>query len=199
MLPLESKSARLGELTIVVHRLAKPRLAHVEADEVYYNDAGELVIKHHNAYVRSGLRNSLAREFGLGGTAVGYIGLDNNNTAVTGDTRYLHGAAAGTSVATTLIKAISPAATLITDGAGVVQSVTGGATVTDADFTSGIFIVNKVGFKLSNTLPEPDGDLVDVIGGSGGSAPYNKTFTVDFVNAAPFSYTAQIKVTAVAA
>lgn len=142
---------------------------------------------HHNAYVNTGLNNSLDREFGLGGTAVGFIGVDNNSTAVTASTVYLHGAA-GATAANQIIKAISPAATRTN------QTVTGGATFANADFTSGVFVINKLGFLTTST--DAGTGLVDVIGGTGGASPYNRTFVLDLTGAGTFSATLQIAVTA---
>ena len=149
-----------------------------------------LHLRHHNAYVNTGLNNALDREFGLGGTAIGYIGVDNNSTAVTAATVYLHGSA-GATAANQIIKAISPAATRSS------QTVTGGATFANADFTSGVFVINKLGFLTTST--DAGTGLVDVIGGTGGSSPYNRTFVLDLTGAGTFSATLQIAVTAQAA
>jgi hypothetical protein len=143
-----------------------------------------------NAYVNTGLSNSLLREFGLGGTAVGYIGVSSNTTAVTASTVYLNGTVAGTA-ANTIIKAISPTATI----SG--QTVTAGATFANADFTSGVFVMNKLGLLTTST--DAGTGLVDVIGGTGGTNPYNLTFSLDLTGAGSFSVTIQIAVTASAA
>lgn len=150
-------------------------------------DKDTLLVAHHNAYVTTGLQNSLNREFGLGGNPVGYIGVSNNNTAVTAATVYLNGASGG-AAANTIILAISPTATLSS------TTVTAGATFTNASFTSGVFAINKVG--LLTTATDAGTGLVDVIGGSGGSAPYNKTFGLDLTSAGNFSLVLQIAVTA---
>lgn len=165
-----------------------------------------IVVTERNAYVRSGTRNSLLREWGLGGTSIAGIGVASNTTAVTVDTRFLNGATGGlngpVSGQTVSIKAFSPAAAIITDGAGVVQSVTGGATYTNADFFNSIpFAWAKLGLVLAipaSNAVEIDGNLVDVIGGTGGSSPYNRTFSLDVSNAGTFSIVAQIKVSCVA-
>jgi hypothetical protein len=146
-----------------------------------------LHMEHHNAYVNTGLNNALDREFGLGGTAIGYIGVDNNSTAVTASTVHLHGAA-GATAANQIIKAISPAASRSN------QTVTGGATFANADFTSGVFVINKLGLLTTST--DAGTGLVDVIGGTGGSAPYDATFVLDLTGAGTFSATLQIAVTA---
>lgn len=146
-----------------------------------------LHLEHHNAYVNTGLNNALDREFGLGGTAIGYIGVDNNTTAVTAATTYLHGSA-GATAANQIIKAISPAASRAS------QTVTAGATFANADFTSGVFVINKLGLLTTST--DAGTGLVDVIGGTGGSSPYNRTFVLDLTGAGTFSATLQIAVTA---
>ena len=89
-----------------------------------------------------------------------------------------------------IIKAISPAATR------TAQTTTGGATFANADFTSGVFVQNKIGFLITST--DAGTGLVDVIGGTGGSAPYTRTFVIDMTSAGTFSEVAQLAVTAVA-
>lgn len=142
-----------------------------------------------NSYVNTGLNNALDREWGLGGTAIGYIGVSSNTTAVTASTVFLNGGSGG-AAANTIIKAISPAATRTG------QTTTGGATFTNADFTSGVFVWSKIGLLTTST--DAGTGLVDVIGGTGGSSPYNRTFTLDLTSAGTFSVTAQIAVTATA-
>lgn len=161
-----------------------------EIGQMYEADDDCIVLAHHNAYVNTGLNNSLDREFGIGGTAVGFIGVSNNSTAVTASTTFLNGASGG-AAANTIIKAISPAATR------TAQTVTGGATFTNADFTGGVFIWNKIGLLTTST--DVGTGLVDVIGGTGGTTPYNRTFVLDLTGAGAFTVTAQIAVTAVAA
>lgn len=154
-----------------------------------YRDTGIVFARHGNAYVSTGLNNSLDREFGLGGTAIGFIGVSSSSSAVTASTVNLNGASGGTA-ANTIIKAISPAATRSA------QTTTGGATFVNGDFTSGVFIWNKIGFLTTST--DAGTGLVDVIGGTGGSAPFNRTFSVDLTAAGTFSVTGQIADTAVA-
>lgn len=85
------------------------------------------------------------------------------------------------------------------------QTVTAGASFTNADFATpasptsanAIFKINKIG--LLNTATDAGTGLIDVIGGTGGTAPYNKSFSVDFTNAGTFTLTPQIAVTAQAA
>ncbi len=75
--------------------------------------------------------------------------------------------------------------------------MTAGAVFTDASFTSGVFVINKVG--LLNTSTDAGTGLIDVIGGTGGSSPYNRTFQLDLTSAGSFTLTMQIAVTASAA
>lgn len=180
--------ARKGELHVVI-TAEHPELIKYSADEAWFDEEGRLHLKHHNAYVNTGLNNALDLEWGLGGVAIGWIGVDNNSTAVTAATTFLHGAGAG-SAATTIIKAISPAATRTN------QVTTGGATFVNADFTSGVFVINKIGLLATST--DAGTRLVDVIGGTAGSAPYNRTFSMDLTGVGTFSFTAQVAVTGTA-
>lgn len=157
------------------------------APGAYDADRDTVWLEKENAYVNTGLNNALDREFGLGGTAIGYIGVSSNTTAVTASTVNLNGASGGTA-ANTIIKAISPAASRSS------QTVTAGATFANADFTSGVFVWNKIGLLTTST--DAGTGLVDVIGGTGGSSPYNRTFSIDLTAAGTFSVVAQIAVTA---
>jgi hypothetical protein len=112
----------------------------------------------------------------------------------------LNGAVSGQNVC---MKAFSPAATIVADGNGVAQAVTGGATFTNADFFNNTwFVANKIGLVLAiptSGANETDGNLVCVIGGAGGSAPYNRTFVLDLSNAGTTTVTPQIATTVSAA
>lgn len=179
-----------GDMVVRLHK--GESVLFEEIGQMYEADGDCIVLAHHNAYVNTGLNNSLDREFGTngGGTTVSHIGVSNNSTAVTATTVFLNGASAGTA-ANTIIKAISPASTRTN------QTVTGGATFVNADFTSGVFIWNKIGFL--NTASDAGTGLIDVIGGTGGASPYNRTFVLDLTGAGQFTVVAQIAVTAVAA
>ncbi len=148
------------------------------------------VVSDQNGVVNTGLNNALDRWFALSGppAAIGFIGVENNNTAVTASTAFLHGASGG-SATTTIIKAISPAATR------TAQTVTGGATFANADFTSGVFIINKIGLLITST--DAGTGLIDVIGGASGSDPFSRTFSVDFTNAGTFTLVPQIAMRAI--
>lgn len=152
---------------------------------------GVWTVEDYNGVVNTGLNNMLDRWFGLSGppAAIGFIGVGSNTTAVTAATAFLNGAGAG-SAANTIIKAISPAATRSA------QTVTGGATFANADFTAGVFVINKIGLLTTST--DAGTGLIDVIGGTGGADPYSRTFVVDFTNAGSFTLVPQIAMTAVA-
>jgi hypothetical protein len=184
----DSLYGRRGVLLAVIEA-EHPELVRARGDRVWTDDDGRIYLEAHNAYVNTGLNNALDREWGLGGTAIGFIGVDNNSTAVTATTVYLHGAA-GATAANQIIKAISPAATRTN------QTTTGGATFANADFTSGVFVINKIGLLTTST--DAGTGLVDVIGGTGGASPYNRTFVLDLTGAGTFSATLQVAVTATA-
>lgn len=94
------------------------------------------------------------------------------------------------------IKAISPAATRTN------QTTTGGATWTNSDFSIGSpsalnapINVGKIGFL--NTSTDAGTGLIDVIGGTGGSAPYNRPLSITLATVGTFSMTGQIAVSAI--
>lgn len=138
-----------------------------------------------NAFVNLGLQIALDRLFGLGTVAaVSHIGVSADNAAVVAGTNRLDPPGDATGIA---VKAISPAATR----SG--QTVTAGAVFTQADVT---FAIRKVG--LLNKATDDGTGLIDVIGGTGGAAPYDDSFTIDLTGTTPFSLTMNIQVTATA-
>lgn len=194
---------RAGVLRMIV-QCEHPERFEGDADHLEYvtlpNGSRGILLEHHNAYVRTGLRNSLLREFGAGGNAVGWIGVSSSASTVTENTRFLNGTSAGVpgsggAGGNTVIKAFSPVATVTADSVAA-QTATAGATFTNADFPGGLFVWNKVG--LLSTSTDTDGGLVDVIGGTGGTAPYARTFSADYTNVGQFVVTPQIAVTATA-
>jgi hypothetical protein len=147
-------------------------------------DGDSLVItgQRHNAYVNTGLNNSLDREFGLGGNAVSRMGVTNDTTAVTATTTKLD----PTDNDTVIIKAFDTAATRTN------QTVSAVSTFTKSD---GNIAYTKVG--LLTTTTDAGTGLVNVIGG-GGTAPYDESFSIDLTGTTDFSVTIQLDVTAAA-
>lgn len=140
----------------------------------------KLILTRKNAFVNIGLNNALDLLFGLAAPGVpSRIQLSSNTAAVTAATTTMGGTVSN--------KAISPAASRTG------QTVTAGATFTQADVA---FVITKVG--LLNTNTDAGTGLYDVIGGTGGSAPYNQPFTIDLTGTTSFSLTMQILVTAAA-
>lgn len=178
-----------GVLTATIECEYPDRLE-VTADEVEQRD-GLIVVTHRNAYVTTGL-DTLMKRYGNIATvpaAPGFIGVSSSSSAVTAATVNLNGASGGTA-ANTIIKAFSPALSYAS------PTLTAGATFVNADFTSGVFIINKIGWL--NTSTDAGTGLQDVIGGTGGSAPYTKTFTLDLTNVGTFTLVPQVAVSAVA-
>lgn len=139
---------------------------------------GRMIVARSNAFVNLGLNMALDRIFNLTPpTAPTNIQLSNSTTAVTAATTTMGGTVSN--------KAISPAATRTN------QTVTAGATFTQADVT---FVITKVG--LLNTATDAGTGLYDIIGGTGGAAPYNQPFSIDLTGATSFSLTIQVLVTA---
>lgn len=155
----------------------------------YYPDGKTAVVYEPNGFVSGGLNLALDRLCGIGSpAAIGFIGVSNSTSSVTVATTFLNGGVAG-AAANTIILPISPAFT----STGLTR--TAGATFTSASFTAGVFIINKVGFL--NTSTDAGTGLIDVIGGTGGSDPFSRTFSVDFTNAGSFTLIPQISISAI--
>jgi hypothetical protein len=202
---LMDRAFRAGRCLVTIE-CDRPDKAIYSADDTHFDRrSGKIYLSHPNSYVLTGVNNALAREFGLGGVAVGYIGIDNDSSAVSFTTQYLHGSSAGTQPTNQIIEAISPAA-VVTAGTAATQAATsfctGGATFLSSAFTSGVFIINKIGFLTASTDAGQAnqigatgvycGTLIDVVGGTGGSAPYTRTFSINLTSAGTFTLVAQI-------
>lgn len=151
-----------------------------------------VLLRQDNGMVNTGIDNIMNRWSALSLTganaAPGFIGVENDNTAVTATTAFLHGASGGTAT-TTIILAFSPTISYTR------PTLTAGATFVNASFTSGVFIINKVGWLSTST--DAGTGLIDVIGGSGGTDPYSRTFQVNFVSVGTFTLIPQIAFTAI--
>jgi hypothetical protein len=164
--------------------LAKAVLRGMEIVE-YDRGRGFVIAWRPNGVVNLGLQSAQDRWFGINGPpgAISHIGLSSSTATVTAATTTLGG--------TVSIKAISPAASRTN------QTVTAGATWTQADSPGPkTFVVTKVG--LLNTSTDAGTGLMNVIGGTGGSSPYNEPFTVDFTSITTFSLKFQIDMLATA-
>lgn len=151
-----------------------------------------------NGFINLGLHFILDRIFNINtpDTAIDSKGISNDTTAV---------------VATTLLidptaGAGSPDFQTLGSGVGAAATSRTGNTVTDsagwepADFTT-VFSVTKVGDSTNaadsgdDTVPTVQG-VVNIIGGTGGSAPYNEPFEVNLVTVTDFDLTLQQQTTA---
>ena len=152
-----------------------------------------------NGVVNLGLQMALDRLIGTGPAALSNIGIASDNTAVTAATVFLGGAAAAILSGGTqngFIRAFAPAASRSN------QVLTAGATFTQADMSGAAFVIHKVGLLNASTDAGtglgagPASGIFDVIGGSGGSAPFNQPFTLDLTSVTTWSLLLQINVTA---
>lgn len=122
----------------------------------------ELLLIHHNAYVNTGLNNSLDREFGLGGAAVADIGLDSDTSAVTAATTLLHGSATS-APATTLNGAVSAGATTFVVASGANIQVGMGFVIQAGTGTIEAGVVGNIAgttVTLATSTGEPAGQLL---------------------------------------
>jgi hypothetical protein len=134
----------------------------------------------HNAMVNQGLQDMLDSFFNdLVADRITHIGLSADSSAVTATTTSLDPGTAGSS-----IKAIA-------NVARTNQTVHGDQTWTQADVS---WAIRKIGFLTSSSAA----DVVNIIGGAGGSSPYDEDFTLDLTNIATWSLTMGIDLTATA-
>lgn len=181
------KIDRLGMSGLLVATVAVPEheehRVRLQAMNVKRLGRGRWRLQHRNGVVNTGLNIALDRLFGISGppAAISNIALSSSTATVTAATTTLGG--------TVSFKTISPAASRTN------QVVTAGATWTEADSPGPkTFVVTKVG--LLNTATDAGTGLLDVIGGTGGSAPFNQPFTIDLTNVTTFSLVMQIQLTA---
>lgn len=133
----------------------------------------------HNAFVNQGLQDVLDSAYGdLVADRITHIGLSSNTTAVTATT---------TSLAPTGSTSIKVTANTSRTN----QTVHADQTWTQADVS---WAITKIGLLSSSAAT----DVCNIIGGTGGSAPYNEPFTIDLTSIATWSLTMGIDVTATA-
>jgi hypothetical protein len=153
-----------------------------------------------NGVVNLGLQMALDKLSGVTAPAnLSNIGIASDTAAVTATTVFLGGGVAAILSGGTqngFIRAFNPAATRSN------QVLTAGATFTQADMAGAAFVIHKVG--LLNAATDvgtglgagPASGIFDVIGGTGGSAPFNQPFTIDLTGTTTWSLLMQIQVTA---
>ena len=130
-----------------------------------------------NAFVNQGLQSVLDSAYGdLTADRITHIGLSGDTAAVSGAT-------------TTLGSPNSIKTTANTSRSG--QTVSTDQTWTQADVA---FAITKIGLLTGSAAT----DVVNIIGGTGGSAPYDEPFTIDLTNIATWTLTMGVDVTATA-
>lgn len=136
----------------------------------------------HNAFVNQGLQDVLDSAFGdLVSDQITHIGVSADDQAVTAGTTSLDpaGGATGTSIKVTA------------NTARVAQTVHTDQTWTQADVA---FAIRKVGLLASSAAT----DVVNIIGGTGGSAPFNEPLNLDLTSIAAWSLQLGVDCTATA-
>lgn len=133
-----------------------------------------------NAFINQGLQDVLDSAYGdLVADRITHIGLSADDQAVTAATVSLDpaGGATGTSIKVTA------------NTSRTAQTVSTDQTWTQADVA---FAIKKIGLLSSSAAT----DVCNIIGGSGGSSPYNEPFTIDLTSIATWTLTMGIDVTA---
>lgn len=160
-------------------------------------DADVLYLSRHNAFVNLGLHFVLDRIFNINtpNTAITHMGISDDTAAVTATTLLLDASAGGG----------SPNIRALASGVGAAATTRSGNTVTCSagweppDFST-VFSITKVGLLNTSTdagddtVPTVQG-IMNIIGGTGGAAPYNEPFTIDLRNVSDFDLTLQQQIT----
>lgn len=151
-----------------------------------------------NGFINLGLHYILDRIFNINtpDTAIDSMGISNDTTTVIATTLLIDPSAG----------AGSPDFQALAAGVGAAATSRTGNTVTcssgwePADFTT-VFAITKVGLSTNaadtgdDTTPTVQG-VVNIIGGTGGSAPFNEPFTIDLTTVSDFDLTLQQQITA---
>jgi|TARA_R110000744_G_C19347456_1_gene560048 hypothetical protein len=134
----------------------------------------------HNAFTNKGLQAVLDSAYnGLTASRVTHIALSGDTSTVTASTTSIDPSSAGFSVKAT--SSVSRTA----------QTVAAEQTWSNSDVS---FSIVKIGLMTGTAAT----DVVNIIGGTGGTAPYNEPFTIDLTSIATWSLTIGIDVTATA-
>lgn len=134
----------------------------------------------HNALVNQGLQKLLDSWYSaLTASRITHIGLSADTSAVTASTTSLDPGTAGSSIKT------------IANVSRTAQTVSGDATWTQADVS---WVITKIGLLVGSGV----GDVVSIIGGTGGSSPYNENFQLDLTSVTTFNLQMGVDLTATA-
>lgn len=134
----------------------------------------------HNAFVNQGLQGILDSAYGdLDPDRITHIGLSDDTDPVTASTNDLDPGTGNTS--------IKPTANTVRNA----QTVSTDQTWTQADVT---WVISKIGLLRGGTST----DVSNIIGGTGGSSPYDEPFTIDLTNISSWTLTMGVDVTATA-
>lgn len=191
-----------GELHLVggrgVEEVATWKPSAIPRNPFRLDEAEVIYLARPNGFINLGLHFILDRIFNINtpATAITHMGISNDTTAVTATTLLIDPTAG----------AGSPDFTALGSGVGAAATSRTGNTVTcsagwePADFTT-VFAITKVGLSTASTdagddtVPTVNG-VVNIIGGTGGAAPYNEPFSIDLTTVSDFDLTLQIQVTA---
>lgn len=152
-------------------------LGHVRIEPTVTSKARLLFRGRHNAFVNQGLRSVLDSAYAdLTADRISHIGVSGDASPVTAQTVTL-----GT-----------PNSIKLTSGTSRLnQTVTTQQTWTQADVS---FPIKRFGLLVSSSPT----DVVNIIGGDGGAAPYDEALTFDLTAVSTWSLTLAMEVTAIA-
>lgn len=149
-----------------------------------------------NAFTNLGLHYVLDRIFNINtpSAAITHLAITDDSQTVTAATLLINPAGGGTNATfKALATGVGATATSRTT-----ETVTASAGFTKADAN---FVIAKVGLSRASTdagddtVPTVNG-VINIIGGTAGTSPYNEPFTIDLTNVSAFNLTFFLDVTA---
>lgn len=187
---------------VVIHGMAQTEAAaladdcHDDVDPVWTKDADTGLWSHgplyrHNAFVTNGLNALLERMGGIGTTAaITHLHLSADAQAVTLASTQIDPAGGATGRASKTVTNTVAAATSV-------------LSCTSANFTQAdiAFAIAKIGVGNISTDPGTTtagaiSGIWDIIGGTGGTTPFNQAFSADYTGSTSFTLSPVVTVTA---
>ena len=199
--PLELDAGGVGIGAMMYARIRVPEKEknriNLSGMELVREGRGLLIAKRHNAFVNLGLHFVLDRLFNINtpNAAIAYMGITADVNAVTAGTTAIDPAPTTSQNIKALGAGVGAVATSRT---GETTTCSAGWTKSDANFpVAKVGLFNTSTDAADDTVPTVQG-VMNIIGGTGGSSPYNEPFTIDLTGTSAFNLTLAMDVTATA-
>jgi hypothetical protein len=195
-----AKQDSIGIGSMLTARIEMPpaerHLAVLRGMKVEKDSNGLFIGKRPNAFTNLGLHYVLDRIFNLNtpSASITHLAITDDSQTVTAATLLINPAGGGSNATfkalATGVGATATSRTLET------VTASAGFTKTDANF-----VIAKVGLSTASTdagddtVPTVNG-IINIIGGTSGTSPYNEPFTIDLTNVSAFNLTFFLDITA---